>query len=132
MTSHLTFSETTPMWLKILVRRWYRKLRLHDWRVEIDMAQYDELQGGDDELIQAITYPLPEYLRAKIVFSEELDRETAEEFVIHELLHLHLAGVELIFCQCWDGRKRLDRKAALRLVNDTVETIIERMVKVLL
>lgn len=133
MKPQIVFANDVPRWLQSMVKRWYVWLRLEEWAVDVEILSHDELQGTDeDDLIHAITFPLPEYLRARIVFSEELTRQDAEQFVVHELLHLHLAGIELTFSQCWDGRKRLDRERALKLVAHKIEETIERIVRVLL
>ncbi len=133
MKPQLVFANDVPRWLQVMVRRWYVYLRLEEWAVNVEMLAHTELQGTeDDDLIHAVTYPLPEYLRASIVFSEDLTRDDAEPFVVHELLHLQLAGIELTFSQCWDGRKRLDRERALKMVAHKIEETIERIVRILL
>lgn len=132
MKPQIVFANDVPRWLQVMVKRWYVYLRLEEWAVNVEMLSHTELQETEDGLIHAVSYPLPEYLRASIVFSEDVTRDDAEPFVVHELLHLHLAGIELTFSQCWDGRKRLDRERALKLVAHKIEETIERIVRVLL
>lgn len=70
-----------------LCRTWQRRLRLQDWRVDVGFVPAGEMDGD---------YGRTEYdeteQTASISVSEEIEAQTVERTLIHELLHLRLCA----------------------------------------
>ena len=131
----IVFAANVPQWMRRQVRRWVRVLGYDDWSIEVRRATEDELRefvgcGAEDAtMITAAAHPLPEYLSAELLFNEELDAAGAEDAIIHELLHCHLAPFTLLFEQLWDGRRKASKKQARAMLANLIEERIQRHVR---
>lgn len=130
--TYLTFCDRCPHWLRRLVRRWYRRLQM-DWRVSVELTDDDDLSAGSEFTVQGRTLSLPTYRTATMWLSEDLQAgDDTEHIVLHELRHAHYEAIIHLLNQCWDGRKKMDKETATRMMRDLIEGMIEADVKVLL
>lgn len=131
----IRFASDVPRWMRGMVTRWARVLGFNDWQIEISRATDEEMREGagfhadEGRDPMGLASVAPEYLAATIEFNEELSRENAEDFVIHELLHAHYSPFDLLFRQLWDRRRKTSREQAERMLSDLIEASIQRHVR---
>lgn len=131
----ISFDPNVPQWMRRMCRRWARVIGFEDWRIEVSRTGDEEMTeagGARDEdagMVAGLASVMPEYLSAHIQFNEELAEGEAEDYVVHELLHLHLAPFELLFRQLWDGRRKIPRAQAEQMLSDLIEASIQRHVR---
>jgi hypothetical protein len=76
-----------------LCRYWQRTLRLQDWIIEVRLVHPDEILGNSGENTFNV---IAKESVIKICDPRlEKDPKAIEPTLVHELLHLHFAGVEL-------------------------------------
>lgn len=116
-----------PRKLQTLCNRWYKRLRLHEW--DLQVSSVDELNlhatRDGDGVVYANYVALPQYKEASIAFNDEMPDDASEETVFHELRHLHYSWVKLVFQQAWDGRYKMSRDQALSLLEDQIDSLIK-------
>ena len=125
----LKFDADIPEWMRRVIRRWYKRLNLHEWQIRVS---WDEDESDDEGQTQAYIVFLPQYLDAHLFICAEIDREHFEHCVLHELRHCSLSWIDHAIKHAWDGRRKLARDEALRLVSNVIETIIQRDVDIFL
>lgn len=126
----VTYTDNVPGWIRSAVKRWVRFLRLSEWRIEIERAESEELSA--DGTVNALCHALPDYLAARIEISDEVrDTEDGHRVIIHELRHLHYSEIDQVVRHCWDERRKLSRDEVFKLLEGTVERLIERDVNIL-
>lgn len=103
-----------------LVRKWRERLGLHDWQISFEISPLPEE-------VAARTHANGDYRRAGITFNTDFEKGSMwgtlslEQIVVHELLHVRLAGIDAAvrdFCDTVagngiigkQGRERVDHE----------------------
>lgn len=134
MTPLLRLSYKEPRYLQAMIKRWYRALRLAHWTIDIEMADADQMENRseDHDVMAEVSRVIP-HRRARIRFNQDLCKDDAEWFVVHELRHLNYAEIEQVFYQAWnDLSGRMTYVQAHNLLMDKLEELCERDTKILL
>lgn len=85
-----------PKWLRNRINVWTRRLGLDvSWQIDIEFKQ--RVVAGR-ERCDAVTYPRPGYMTAKIIFDgeryEEMTEAQVDLLIVHELYHLIVARLD--------------------------------------
>lgn len=121
----LTISGKITRAMAATLRRWYKRLRLQDWTIDAQVIPRQELHefAGECEgcaLMNSV------YLNGVIYLADDLT--PADEWVyFHELRHAHYDQIRHVFTQCWDGRRRMRKAEAERLMRDMIERCIQHI-----
>lgn len=124
----LRFDPDVPEWMRRAIRRWYKRLNLHEWQVRVSLEDADDLDADDQT--QALIAPLPQYLDAHLTIRSDIERDSFEACVIHELRHLAYSWIEQEVARVWDARRKLHRDEALSAITNVIETLIQRDVDI--
>lgn len=75
--------------IKALVKTWQRRLNLKDWQIEL---MIEDVSEEGHELLGYAQVDLHRR-RARVTINPETESEDLEDVVVHELLHVRLAGI---------------------------------------
>lgn len=82
---------TTKM-IKALVAEWQKILKLEHWEITISVVPSKEFKAGHADIDVNFMYFIADMRIANIKFSQE----ALDKLIIHELLHVHLAGMNIL------------------------------------
>lgn len=123
----IDFGKRVPRWLRGLASKWAGRILPTDWTVWVDTATRAELEKKLGKGTNAMSSALPEYLDLAVWFaSDQKNDSQAQRDFVHELRHGHYAAFVQLFRLAWDGRYKMRRKHALKLLDNLIETSIQR------
>lgn len=87
----LKIEEGLPAWVEPYTRKWIERFRLYRWRIEICKRR---VVDDDPNLAGSVTYSY-DLSHAVITVCTELEEsEYWKGVIVHELLHIYLAGLD--------------------------------------
>lgn len=124
----LKFDRDIPEWMRRIIRRWYKRLNLGEWQIRVSI----DPDAEEDDPTQATIATLPHYLDAHLFIRADVNRESFEALVVHELRHANYSWIEQEAARVWDGRRKLTRDEAMNAITAVIETLIQRDVDIFL
>lgn len=125
----IRFTDDVKGWQKRAVRKYCRIFGLEDWTIEVGLADEDVL----GEQVHGICDSLPQYLTATITLHETdvANDDRGLHVIAHECRHPHYEAVTQLFSHLWDGRRKVDRATAQKMLESLIEELVERDIQML-
>lgn len=121
----LDFNDNVPQWLRRLVRREVKRLRV-DWRLTVVCAEEAATEGRAGMMLMQ-----PEYKVATVIFAASLCNDAeALHTTRHELLHTKFAPL-VHYVETALPAKMPGRRIILKHLDNLVETMIEELLRIL-
>ncbi len=116
----VTFNEDQ---LQEKLKLWQERLRLQDWIVSVKIVRRREMQPDRQGEIEFNLYNKV----AMISILEPIDyddwgKQDMEDTLVHELLHLHLAGINFHFGKNNDVYEMLEEQAIESIAHGLIQT----------
>lgn len=132
MTQRIRFDKSVPEWLRRHCRRWFRALYSEEWTLAVRMHDAADLRKRYGKGVQAVTATEAAHFDISIWFADDVkDYPLMWRTVFHELRHPFFAEVTDLFDYLWDGRRKVGRADARRLLNELIERKIQSDVAVI-
>lgn len=132
MTTRIRFDDAVPRWLRIHCRRWFRLLYSEDWTLTVQMMDAATMQRKYGSTTIALTATEAEHFDIAIWFADTVKNEPLMwRTVFHELRHPFFAEVTDLFDYLWDGRRKVAKEDARKLLDALIERKIQSDVAII-
>jgi len=132
MTQRIRFDNDVPRWLRVLCRRWFRVLYSEDWTLHVRMMEASEMRKRYGATTVAVTAAEVAHSDICIWFADDTRNEQDMwRTVVHELRHAFFAEFTALLDYLWDGRRKVGKADAHKLLDKLIEQAIQRDVAIL-
>lgn len=132
MTQRIRFDNDVPHWLRRLCRRWFRVLYPENWTLHVRMMAVKEMEKRYGATTVAVTVSEVAHTDIGIWFSAGLRNEPdVWRTVVHELRHAFFAEFTALLDYLWDGRRKIGKADAHKLLDRLIERMIQQDVTVI-
>jgi len=126
MTTRIRFGDDVPHWLRRLCRRWFGLLYSEEWTLSVEMCDAAELEKRHGAGTLAETTSAIAHRDIAVWFSRDFaDDSQAWRTVAHELRHPFFAEFAAAIDYLWDGRRKLSKRDAHKMLADLTEKMIQ-------